>query len=473
MKTNKSQNKNTALDQETNLKPETELNQNALEDNKPDTGKRELLLGLGSVFSMLTACAPPQNTNRQPPTAPSGYESLNESISAGDDIVDAQTHMMPCPATPPGAVPTPPPAGCGVGGPPAGVGVGGPPAGVGPGTGVAPGAGVTPAQGVVSASQTFNSLGPANIVVSTSDMMASPQLMSDGTSVSVWGFTDAAGAAFNGQTTRLCPGPVLEVIEGQSSIIQLSSMHPHTMHLHGLDVNTANDGVPGTSGYVSSMPMAGAPMPGGIPAPDGANLGSPFNYTFVAPHAGTYMYHCHVDTVLHMEMGMSGVVIVRPGDGNRNVAYTGGATFSKEYIWQLHTFDSSWHNGALSSGANTQRYSPNYFMINGLDGANLLSDSATAISGVAGETILVRLVNLGYMPAMVNFGGLPFNVESSDGRPLKSPLLSLSELLIGPGERYDVFMTLPPAGIRSATVNYMNIMGIGYIGQAVSSITST
>src|SRR5437764_14255502 len=41
-------------------------------------------------------------------------------------------------------------------------------------------------------------------------------------------------------------------------------------------------------------------------------IGRDFTY-FYRPHdAGTYMYHCHFEDVEHVQMGMTGMVFVRP-----------------------------------------------------------------------------------------------------------------------------------------------------------------
>ena len=239
---------------------------------------------------------------------------------------------------------------------------------------------------------------------------------------------------------------------------------PHSIHPHGLDVNQANDGVPSTSGFVG-MSMGGGMM--GMPANFGrvagtSSLGSSFTYSFVAPHAGTYAYHCHVDTVLHLEMGMAGVIVVRPADGSDNRVWDNGPVFDKEYIWQLHTMDSSWHNQMIS-GAGTIYYRPNLFLINGRDSNQIVNDTATAISAGAGSRVLVRLVNLGYLPASVSMGGLSFSMLASDGRPLARQA-SASQLLIGPGERYDILLTMPSQGSYQARVNYSNIRGDGNLG---------
>lgn len=160
-------------------------------------------------------------------------------------------------------------------------------------------------EGVTGGNRAFNYLGPNT--ASLNVRMDTRQTMADGTTLRTWSF----GRGFNGN--RSVPGPVIEGIEGETVQVTLESGMPHSIHLHGLDVNQANDGVPSTSGYVARMGGGGMMNFGRV---DGyTNLGSPFTYTFIAPHAGTYMYYCHVDTVLHVEMGMYGTVIIRPPDG--------------------------------------------------------------------------------------------------------------------------------------------------------------
>jgi FtsP/CotA-like multicopper oxidase with cupredoxin domain len=200
------------------------------------------------------------------------------------------------------------------------------------------------------------------------------------------------------------------------------------------------------------------------------SLGSSFTYRFIAPHAGTYAYHCHVDTVLHFEMGMYGTVIIRPPDGNPRVAWAGGPSFDKEYIWHLHTFDSSWHNEMVSSNR-TVRHRPDYFMINGKDGEDTLTDPSTAISGAPGEKVLIRANNMGYQPALVRLGGLEFQVIASDGRPLPVAIVG-TEQLVSPGERYDLLIQLPYVGDWAAQVHYFGIGLRRQLGTATTSIVA-
>jgi FtsP/CotA-like multicopper oxidase with cupredoxin domain len=67
----------------------------------------------------------------------------------------------------------------------------------------------------------------------------------------------------------------------------------HTLHWHGFrNVIPFFDGEP--TGSVS------------VPA------GTVFRYAYRAHEPGTYMYHCHVEDVEHVQMGMTGLVFVRP-----------------------------------------------------------------------------------------------------------------------------------------------------------------
>ncbi len=67
----------------------------------------------------------------------------------------------------------------------------------------------------------------------------------------------------------------------------------HTIHWHGFDMpSPLNDGVPEVSVAVP--------------------IGKQVTY-FYRPHReGTYMYHCHFEDVEHVQMGMTGIVFVRP-----------------------------------------------------------------------------------------------------------------------------------------------------------------
>ena len=284
--------------------------------------------------------------------------------------------------------------------------------------------------------------------------------LDNGGRVRTWYFLNG----FNGD--RDWAGPIIEANEGDVVNITLRSSMPHSMHLHGLDVDQANDGVPATSGYI-----ANSPNNGNFGRVDGYTwLGRTYTYTFVAPHAGTYQYHCHVDTALHYEMGMHGTIIIRPRSGNITEAWDGGPTFAKEYVWQMGTFDTSWHNTNVT-GSSTVRYRPNVFMINGVNGNTALSDPTVAITANAGDKVLIRVNQTSYQGAKIEFGGLPFEVIAADGRPAANPQ-TVTSIYVTPGERYDLLLTMPQAGTYSAKVTYYDNKGNNPVGSVDTVITS-
>ena len=67
----------------------------------------------------------------------------------------------------------------------------------------------------------------------------------------------------------------------------------HTVHFHGYaNASAFYDGVPDASVSV--------------------NIGGSFTYYYLAPDAGTYLWHCHITPPEHLEMGMVGQIYVRP-----------------------------------------------------------------------------------------------------------------------------------------------------------------
>ena len=72
--------------------------------------------------------------------------------------------------------------------------------------------------------------------------------LDDGTALPIWGY----GWTTDGYISL--PGPLLEYTQGADMVLAFENPSPesHTIHLHGLDVDQANDGVPATSFYVET-----------------------------------------------------------------------------------------------------------------------------------------------------------------------------------------------------------------------------
>jgi FtsP/CotA-like multicopper oxidase with cupredoxin domain len=110
-------------------------------------------------------------------------------------------------------------------------------------------------------------------------------------------------------------------------------------------------------------------------------------------------------------------------------------------------------------------------MINGRDGASALDDPTSAILAAPGERVLIRLVNVGYQPALVSLGGLDFDVIASDGRPLPTPI-NTNEHLVTPGERYDIMLKMPVGADYKALVEYLDIRMRKVLGHASTRVRS-
>ena len=144
------------------------------------------------------------------------------------------------------------------------------------------------------------------------------------------------------------PAPIIDVNLGDDVFITLrnidnanpvSPKDPHTIHLHGQQVTTQNDGFNETSFEVPETP--------------GENQAV---YYWYADKAGSFMWHCHVEASEHITMGMYGALVVRPfeleddGESGKDMmkmrcasSVYGGEfndEFDKEYIWMLSDVDS-------------------------------------------------------------------------------------------------------------------------------------
>jgi FtsP/CotA-like multicopper oxidase with cupredoxin domain len=98
------------------------------------------------------------------------------------------------------------------------------------------------------------------------------------------------------------PAPMIAIDEGDELFLTLTNvgqiMRPdlfeqHTVHFHGYaNASAFYDGVPDASIAI--------------------NIGGSFTYYYLAPEAGTYMWHCHISPPEHLQMGMVGQIYVRP-----------------------------------------------------------------------------------------------------------------------------------------------------------------
>src|SRR5215468_1831850 len=230
----------------------------------------------------------------------------------------------------------------------------------------------------------------------------------------------------------------------------------HTIHWHGFDVpSPLNDGVPEVS----------------IAVP----IGKQVTY-FYRPHReGTYMYHCHFEDVEHVQMGMTGIVFVRPlqdvtgagagvpiarqegggptaplgyayNDGNGSTAYDRHFAILLNEVWK------NFHDGDrdIQESIATD-YNPQWFTLNGrcypqtvlpndadavaagrndlrigTPNANYDNDldysqpNSALIQVNPGERVLLRLADLGYQQHAMQLPGIPLHVIGQDASLLRT-----------------------------------------------------
>jgi manganese oxidase len=269
------------------------------------------------------------------------------------------------------------------------------------------------------------------------------------------------------------PGPEVRVRQGDTvrAWLHVDGL-PHTLHWHGLKLPWAMDGVPFMTQAVAS----------------GKNV---YLYEFVARETGTYWYHCHVDAPGHVDAGLFGALIIEPRDPAQD------PPFDREHTLQLHEADpnrfplaAATRGGSPTApelGPNpfdateqaqgigrtavdvagnfvlprpagdalgsqgprdhyplpSPRYRPLYdtFMING---KSFPETEPLLIS--SGETVRIRLINAGQLVHAMHLHGTHFLVTHKDGYNLPAPYWA-DTLLIGPAERYDVYVQGDNPGI--------------------------
>ena len=239
------------------------------------------------------------------------------------------------------------------------------------------------------------------------------------------------------------------------------------MHWHGFDLpSPLNDGVPEVS----------------VAVPIGRQL----TY-FYRPHReGTYMYHCHFEDVEHVQMGMTGIVFVRPQQdgtpigGFTKFAYNdgdGSTGYHRHFAILLNELWKNFHDGDrdIQESIATD-YSPQWFTLNGRcypetllpnDSPDLpdalristpnpnyddLPDHSQPNSALIqvnpADRVLLRMANLGYQQHAMQLPGIPMRVVGQDASLLRNGSVNTSyvtdTIYIGPGEARDVLFDAPP-----------------------------
>lgn len=218
------------------------------------------------------------------------------------------------------------------------------------------------------------------------------------------------------------PPPVIRLRQGVPFAADVTNLLPDytTMHWHGLRVPNAMDGVP----YLTQMPIA---------------QGETFPYRFTSPDAGTYWYHPHCMTMDQMALGLTGILIV---DEEKDPGFDADIALNLRDFrvrpngeWlDLWTGRGAARGGTLGTVMTTNwRRSPRYKAPSG--GMVRLRIAATDTARI------YRLVLPGADGVIVARDGHPVRQEESF--PTRE-----QPLILGPGQRADLAIRMPPESGR-------------------------
>jgi len=238
----------------------------------------------------------------------------------------------------------------------------------------------------------------------------------DGNSVFMWSYKLADGAF-------QFPGPVLCVEEGDEVSIELT-----------------NDAVPdpvsiifpGQTGVSASGGCAGH-----LTAEASTGCGS-VTYTFTASRPGTYLYESGTNPSKQVQMGLFGVLVVRPALGDEYAYNDPQTKFSGEYLVLISEIDPVQHRRVERGRAyDTTKFHPGYWQINGRSFPDVLATNGASWlpkqpygAVVAAQPyhpvanplpVLVRYANAGIVNHPYHPHGNFLRVIARDGHLLRGP----------------------------------------------------
>lgn len=263
--------------------------------------------------------------------------------------------------------------------------------------------------------------------------------------IPVWGYSDDSCPC-------MIPGPIIEATEGDT--VQVT--------LHNTLAEPVSMIFPGQQ--IAPLPVKDA-AGRFISFTDHADPQTSVTYLFTAARPGTYRYESGTHPEKQVQMGLYGVLIVRPAgfDPSDPATWTAygpdtRSEYDKEQALVLAELDSHLH-ATIEAGMSYDLldYKPDWWTINGRAFPDTLApDSISSqpmgarITATANQRILLRLLNAGNQHHSLHFGGLPARVVGEDGRPRKTATLDATyekrTLTIASGQTYDVILVPTASG---------------------------
>jgi len=299
--------------------------------------------------------------------------------------------------------------------------------------------------------------------------------MADGSDMYVFGFEDVTGTPPDmimdtGMRAANFSAPLITAKEGQQVYLSLTNVgmvvrpdlfDPHSVHFHGF---------PNAAPVFDGEPFASFAI----------QMGSTLTYYYNIVVPGTYMYHCHVEAVEHMQMGMLGSLYVRPiqddDDGLKDLgiqpplnqpfqgfAYNdgdGSTGYHAAYPIQIASFDPLFH--AADEEIQPLAFSKMrdvYPMLNGRGYPDTVNPSpivnqdgypaqkiSSLITATRGQKILLRISSLSTTSFhTLTALGIPMKVVGKDARLLRgltgnNLYYDTNSVTLGGGQSADVIL---------------------------------
>lgn len=248
---------------------------------------------------------------------------------------------------------------------------------------------------------------PGIVEVHLESVAAEVDYRGDGVRTAVAAYRDAGSPT----SATTVPGPLIVANVGDTLIVRFTNRiadRTTTIHWHGLRLPAEMDGNPMLSGAVY---------------PDKS-----FTYNFTARDAGLFWYHPHVDTDEQLELGLYAPLLVRaPGE----------PAVDAERVLVLDDVDLD-DAGQLRLAADAVDVAlgrhGEVILVNGVE-----RPSIEVADGTTERWRIVNAANGRYFA--LELAGHEFVIVGGDGGPLPAAR-STNVLLIAPGERFDVLLTV-------------------------------
>lgn len=275
------------------------------------------------------------------------------------------------------------------------------------------------------------------------------------------------------------PGPTLRFKVGDTAKITVNnglSKQQTSIHWHGLLLPNDQDGVP----YLTTPPI---------------EAGTSKVFEFPLSHAGTYWYHSH--TGLQEQQGVYGSIVVEPkkkiDDADREyvIVLSDWTNQNPKSVMKTLMRGSEYYsvkkgNAQSILGAYKAGELKNYFhrersRMNAMDMSDVYYDQFWVngkpkihLEAKEGERIKLRFINAGASTYFyLNSATGQMKIVAADGPRVKP--VSMSTLLIGMAETYDVIVTVPKGGAYEVRATAQDssghasiILGKGNLHQATS-----